>query len=320
MIHGQAYERWDQRAAVDYENSQAALAWSAESGESDLTCRFAIALWPIWARRGSVAQARRWIDAALPAADRLDRATRARLMDTAGSIALTQGEDERGRECLLAALAAYRALHDRRHKARMLELLAQLAVDRRQSGEATKLLEEAARIYREVGHKRGLGRVTNWLAIIAHEQGDYERAEALYNEALEIYGGVASVAFAPLLNLSHLSFDQGDVDEAAARALHALAAAVETRQPRHVAYAVGLCGRIAAARDQNEPAARLLAASDALLDEAGAVWELSEQEQHDRARASVAERLTKEDFAELWRAGSEMAADEAAAAALQLLQ
>jgi predicted ATPase len=320
LIQGEASERWIERATADYDNLRVALSWADESGRSELVSRFAVALWAIWSLRGSVTEARRWIEAAMGSCEALDRATRARVVDIAGSVALAQGENERAHEYFLEALSAYGELGDTRHAARMLLLLSHVEIDRKQIEEATRLLDESAGLYRGIGHVGGLATVTNSLAILAHQQRDYDRAAALYARSLELFEAVSEVsAFTPLLNLSDVSLDRGDIRGAAVRAREALGNAVKTDHPGHIAYAVGLCGRIAAAQGSAEAAAQLLAASEALLNETGEARQVGEREAHERARRHAASQLTEEGFAEAWRAGSQLTPEAAIGHARRVL-
>jgi predicted ATPase len=319
LVQWEALERWFPRANAEYENLRAALAWADASARADLLSRFAVALWWLWVRRGAVAEARRWIDIAAASSDALDPLTRARVIDTVGSVAITQGESAYARECFLRSLAAYRELGDKRREARMLLLLSNLAVDDKRYAEATRLLEVAGPIFREVGHTGGFAAVTNSLAMIAHQEKQYGRAEALYEQALQLYGGNDGARFAPLLNLGELSLDRGDVRGAANRARAVLENAARTGYPWYVAYAVGLTGRVVAAQGSSDAAARLLAASETLLEDTGVARQAAEQEAHERVRLQIAERLGDEEFAEASRVGSELSPEAAIAYALGAL-
>ena len=90
-------------------------------------------------------------------------------------------------------------------------------------------------IFQALGDKDGVARVLNNLGTGAYYQGDYKRADSLYRESLELFRGLGAgyevgVMYA-VMNLAHTAQRLGNLQQARASYLEALALGHETHSP-----------------------------------------------------------------------------------------
>ena len=129
--------------------------------------------------------------------------------------------------------------------------------------------------------------------MIAWAQGDDARARSLLQDAVERYdrSGVPADAIDPLRYLGLLACATGDLDEAAGGSARML---TRLRQlGSRAALAVGLAdvATLAAAREAWQPAVRLFAKAEALLQAEAAAFSLPARDYYERAHARAREAL-----------------------------
>src|SRR5262249_40099658 len=100
---------------AELDNIYAALDWWLAACQATDGLRLAIALSPVWTRRGHYATGRRWLEAMLDLADRAVsssalRAERAIALDEAGLLADYQWDNEQARSFLQRSVALAREL------------------------------------------------------------------------------------------------------------------------------------------------------------------------------------------------------------------
>jgi hypothetical protein len=157
-----------------------------------------------------------------------------------------------------------------------------------------------------------LGEVARW-------QGDDQQAAIYYNESLSLAQELGhKVGMAVVLyNLGYVAQHHDDTVQATARFRAGLALAQELRMKDLIATGlIGLAGVVA--KDQAERAARLLGASEALLDAIGATLDSTDQADYDRSVAMTRTQLDEATFAAAWEAGRAMTLEQAIAEAMQL--
>ena len=131
------------------------------------------------------------------------------------------------------------------------------------------------------------------LGVIAWAQGDDARARSLLHDAVERYdrSGAPADAIDPLRYLGLIACAAGDLDDAARWFREEL-----TRLRQHgsrAAFAVGLAdvATLAAAREAWQPAVRLFAKAEALLQAEAAAFSLPARDHYERAHARAREAL-----------------------------
>ena len=138
-----------------------------------------------------------------------------------------------------------------------------------------------------------LGHARFHLGVIAWVQGDEARARSLLRDAVERYdrSGTPADAIDPLRYLGLIACAAGDLDEAAMWFREELTR-LRQRGSR-AAIAVGLAdvATLAAAREAWQPAVRLFAKAEALLQAEAAAFSLPARDHYERAHARAREAL-----------------------------
>ena len=180
-------------------------------------------------------------------------------LDGLGTLALEQGQGERGRKLLEEARTL--AGNDDLLAARALTALSQRSIRQGDNADALKLLEEAKSRAESAGDPLLFGRILNNLGILQTESGRYEEALDLFRQALKIREGL-DYRLGAVINLHNI----GDVhmrlgDDARAWAAFkkshelAIASGFEHGEVMNEAYLAFLEGQ----QGQGDPEERLLA-------------------------------------------------------------
>ena len=171
---------------ADHNNLRAALAWSLEAPErGDLALRLCGALYRFWSRRGYWREGYALCMRALAQAPSGDKAARAKVLLTAGSIGNNVPEAET-RTLLENALALCRDAGDRNIEAMALNNLARVLDWDVELPRARALLEQARRINRELGNETlELHNMSNLVNVLRQQHND-GAALALAEEGLAI--------------------------------------------------------------------------------------------------------------------------------------
>ena len=215
-----------QRLDGERDNFNAALTWALAGGDSDLALRLCGALSLYWRMRCTFSEGRRWLEAALAAADPTTSLPWAWAKWGAGFLALMLGDFDAGVVHLEEALAVFRAHDDVGGCARSQLLLgnhdvfsapAEAAVSRldesvdgaRSTGDdwclshalallgltylrhgqirsARLMLEESVTVARDAGDRQGLHFGLRILGLLALREGAYQESEGLLDEALTL--------------------------------------------------------------------------------------------------------------------------------------
>jgi predicted ATPase/class 3 adenylate cyclase/DNA-binding CsgD family transcriptional regulator len=203
---------WLERLEREHDNLRAALHWSAEHGEAEIALRLGGALCGCWSVRGRLSEGRYWMKRALTGSKEVVASVRAKALQGAGLLALSQHDHDQGEILCGESLALYRELGDTRGMAISLNLLGHVAWVRHNYAAAQSLTEEALTFFNAVRDKGGIAWSLSALANVAIAQGEYTRARELSEESLALYresGDKASIADA-LHHLARVVFCQGE--------------------------------------------------------------------------------------------------------------
>jgi predicted ATPase/DNA-binding SARP family transcriptional activator len=314
------------RLDAEHDNFRAALSWARETGESEVELRLATAFAPYWGF-GHVDEARRWLEHALASRASLPL-ERAKAHAEVGYILVRLGEYAQAGKLLTHALVEFRVLGHTAGIGHVLLALSTLAAIEGDAGRASRLAEEAARW----AHDHQDENLTMWAAIdlarLALGRGDRAKARTLLHDALaaehrkdalaeEHRSGTLSGGFLSLMELAFLALHEDNHTQALS--LFQESIALQQRLSIFALLPECLSGVaiVAAARAQDERAARLLAAADSLRELVGrpsrpqpTTW------QHDRTHqtlASIRGRLGDGRFTAAWALGKAMTPQQAIA-------
>ncbi len=245
-LTGAGQAEWLDRLAAEHDNLRAALDWSltgiADCGlwipdlpdaglgaprgpdqsairppdtrvpaQSAIGLRLAGALWRFWLLRGHLTEGRERLRQALAQATE-PRATRAKAILAAGSLAFRQADYPIGRSLAEESLAIRRELGDSSGIADSLTCLGMIAFAQDDFAVARLFYQESLAIRRELGDRWGIAASLNNLGTVAYIRKDYATAGPLYEESLAIQQQVEdrSGIATSLSNLGMLAFSQGE--------------------------------------------------------------------------------------------------------------
>ncbi len=160
-LRGAEQLAWMDGVETEHDNLRTALAWSLESGRSDLALQLAGALGYFWVLRGYLSESLRWLEDALALAEREQSKKVA-----AGNYTPTRTEKEQRAKALYAAGMPY---------------LAALNLER-----ARRVVEESLRLWRELGDKWWTAVALELAGLIMSTQGDTETALAGLEEGVSL--------------------------------------------------------------------------------------------------------------------------------------
>jgi predicted ATPase len=205
---------WLNQLEIEHDNLRAALAWSIETA-IDVGLRLAGALGTFWRVRGYHSEGRDWLAKVL-ARSHADSAStdnyRAKALNSAGKLALFQGDTPAAYSLQEESVALWRKVGDRRGLAYALRELAPAAWRQGDLTQALTAIEGSVALFRLVDDKRGLAGAIFWQGYLYYVVGDYERARSIAMECISMAQAMRDVnrqARATLI-LGHIEFRQGD--------------------------------------------------------------------------------------------------------------
>ena len=178
--------RWLDLLETEHNNLRAALRWSLQIEDVEMTLRLAGALWRFWYVRGHLSEGMRWLDLALDL-EGADPALRARALGGGGELSHSQGDLDRAQELREAGLALATQLGDEAQIADALNGLAFVIRRRGEFARARAMHQEALDLYRKLDDGWGVSRSMDLLGRTAAFQGDFEAALPLLEEGLKMW-------------------------------------------------------------------------------------------------------------------------------------
>jgi len=177
---------------VEVDNLRAALG-SALAHDPEEALRLAVALWRFWLARGSFAEGRRWLDAALDAAPAASR-LRARALVGESVLALRLGDSSRLRAIGEEIVAIHRAERDPVELAYSLHLNALLRWMAGDWDGALAVLDQSGALATAVDEPSVLAVVAYDRAIVLLSRGDAVQAREGFAKSLQLLEGLGDVA------------------------------------------------------------------------------------------------------------------------------
>jgi predicted ATPase/DNA-binding XRE family transcriptional regulator len=305
---------------TEFANLRTALTWLAETSRWSEVLRLAGGMfWP-WYLTGQLREGREWAERALAAAPPTASPERAAAAFAAGHLAHYLGDDAAAVPRLEEASALARQVGDPWREAFSTLLLGIVAEDAGDYARAAPLFEGSRALYTRAGDQRGGALATFHLGVVAYGEADPTRATAFQEEAL----AAVRTAGDPLVEawclewLGVLAADRGDLPRAAAALQTRMAIGIGPRPMPLDGQLMGTVAVVGAACEMPAAAARVLGATDALLETSGERFQLPERAVYERAAERIKTTLGTADYDRLVTEGRAMA-DEAVAAEVRAI-
>jgi predicted ATPase/class 3 adenylate cyclase len=297
---------------LEHDNLRAALTWSIANDPAQ-GMRIAAALARFWWIRGSVTEARRWLDALLEEPERLPPNLLAGGLADVSSFAANDHDWATARVRGEAALRLAREINDNDAAFNAVQSLSEAYENEGRFDDANAALEEGIRIARDAGSRfRQAASLYNHGEFL-RERGDLSRARTLMEEALGIseeLGSQEGVA-SSLVGIGAVMRRQGQHVGSLRMLRRALDGLVTLGFPARVAWCLTEVAGALTELGDAERAARLLGAAEAIVEASGAkVDEVTRA-----VEARVAAAMDEARFLELKAAGRAMTMQDAAALA-----
>jgi predicted ATPase/DNA-binding SARP family transcriptional activator len=176
---------WFARLDQERENLRSAAVWAATHHEPEIVLGLGTALWRFWLARGSAAELRAELTAAL-ATNRGDKELRTKALNAAGVLAGEAGDFDAAQELFAQALEVAKKLPDRRQLARILMNLGVIALYGEDYTTALARYQEAGDIWQELGDVRGQSIMSQNRAIVHEALGEFDQATPLLEQSVEL--------------------------------------------------------------------------------------------------------------------------------------
>jgi tetratricopeptide (TPR) repeat protein len=304
-------ETWLDVLESEHDNFRAALDHFSSTGKSQEALALAAALARFWTMRGHFTEGRSRLEQLL-AQDTTPTAERARALNGAVSLVVGQADTEGGEHYADEALLLHRRLGNEHGVAFSLYQLGAVAGEKEDYDRAMQLTAESVEALRRLGDDYLARQALLNLGYYHQCVGDFSGGRALLERALadaRAAGNAAQQARA-LGQLAVGARDEGRHDEALpllGQSLEIWARvgdpAMIARELRRVAYSLAKLGRA-------EPAAQLLAASEAAREGAGH-FEAWIPRINDEILSDIHARLAPDVFVAAWNAGHKLTIEEA---------
>jgi predicted ATPase/DNA-binding SARP family transcriptional activator len=301
----------------DHDNIRAALSWSLENEPDELALPLAAAFRWYWYYRINWTEGLRWLNRVLERSSTETSLERAATLTGAGALAGYLGDTAAALLRLEEAEAMWRALGEERHLGYTLSARAHLLAGIGDLEKAHELATESIALVRKAGTPWDLGYcLTNAAAFVAQVRGELAEADRHLEDAERIYLGCGHALGVPFVQNARALLALRRGDQAAAKRF-ALTALAGTRARRDLWFSSRSL-RVIAYTSSDDPmrAARLLAASDAMLRAMAAGILPYEKSEHERLTDSLRDRLAPDVLEAAMEEGSRMSFDDACALAL----
>ena len=267
---GAAQVEWLNRVRQDLESYRAALTWLIDRDRPAEACDIAWSLFFFWAIRGHAAEGLRWYEQILSRPS-IPPAVETRALLGAGAMRYTQGELENARTVVARALVLAHETSDVAMIARAENLLGDLEHALGHADTAREHFARGVEGFRSLALPWGLGNSLTGLAAVVLAAGDDTRAERLLDEATSVLRHTAPWFLSWTLYLrAFLAVRRGDPDQAIAFVRESLTYIRQLHDTFAFVYALVPLAAAAVLKGDDQWAARILGARDAVTERTGA--------------------------------------------------
>ncbi|MCD6032571.1 MAG: transcriptional regulator, LuxR family, partial [Thermomicrobiales bacterium] len=289
---------------TEHPNLRVALAWVARQGKTDALLRLAAALWRFWFIRGYPREGRAWLAPALAVPHPWSTELREALHG-ASMLASNQGDHVQAAAWADHLLVLAQEHHDAAGIARALFSLSFAATylgDRRR---AHDLATQVLAVSRDLGDPHWMGNVLTRLGIEDHNRGAYASALTHYEEAQRLWHNLGCTweLVCVTTDLGVTAQAQGDIARAAAQYRESLTLLQDVGETWMIEELLALVASLAADTGEWERAARLIGATDHLLEAIGFTLAPFVAVFYEQAKDRVCRALGAEGFAAEREAG-----------------
>ena len=301
---GRAQVEWLDRVRDDLENYRGALAWLIERGRVSEASAITSELLIFWAIRGHAAEGLRWSEQLLTLPT-LPPAAEARVLNTAGLMHYTQGDLGRARTALDRALALAHRVGDLAVVAQAENMLGHVENAVGNPHAARARFTRGVEAFQAVAIPWGVGNALTGMAAAALATGDAAQAERLIQEATSAlrHGAPLFVSLA-LYVRAVLAVRRGNADEALAVVRESLTHIRALHDKFAFVYALVPLAAAAVIKGDDEWAARILGARDAVTERTGAtVADTAVHDLREHSERELRARLGPDRWARAYAAG-----------------
>lgn len=307
---------WFEILEREHDNIRTVLK-GADEGET--RCRISAAIWRFWVLRGYCREGLGWFKIALAESENADLELRVRVLGSAAVIACEQTDFALADRCFEECLAIRRQMGDPARIARVLNNWGLSLSYQGRYEETQALLEEALAVKRQLNDPRSTAQTVGNLGMVACRQGRYAEARKLHQECLEL-GRKAqdtwTIAWA-LGNTGNAALLQGDTETARACFRESLLGFAELHDKPNTTTLLRLFGMLFCRQSDWERGVRLLAASVAMVEQAGVNLSVEETTEQKDVFAAARKQMGEEAFERALQEGRVMTPASAAALAME---
>jgi tetratricopeptide (TPR) repeat protein len=318
-LHGSNQKYWFDRLRAEYDNLRAALTWSLDGANVVLSSEIIYALRHYWFIEGLAAEGLLWVERALTHEKRLSSVMRAKVSMTASTLYFAQGDHDLEKRFGRKALELAQESGDELTRAwALLAHSKSYYSSQDQVAQGLTLCDESLALFRNLDHMPGIIFALIVLGELSRIFGDYQRAEIAYQECLELSRQSCNkdrIAVS-LLNLSSIAMHQSDYVRAEILLKESLELGLEMESKYTIGYDLACLSGPLAMQGRPAQAAKLLGASESILQTLGVKIQPADQIEIDRFLAAIHEQLDEEAFQEALAEGKGMSFDEAVSFAL----
>jgi predicted ATPase/DNA-binding SARP family transcriptional activator/DNA-binding CsgD family transcriptional regulator len=316
---GPGHARWLHRLETEHDNLRAALDWSLEEGDAELSSRLAGALWLFWFTRGYSTEGWGWLEKAISLGG--SPAARAKALTGAGWIIMFHDDFATAKTRLEESLALYREVEDQEGIASSLNFLGYVGLlGGRDDIPLADLLEEALALKPRIKNRRTIANTLVFAGLDALRRGEWDSAVARHEEALALYREIEDTwgITIGLMNLGLMLVAMEHLARGAAllRELMHVSRELDDKLANQYSFFGLAC--VADSEGRTARAARLWGVSEAIRDLAGIQLPplASSVMRYESRLTGARDRLGEAAFDEAWLEGKSMTPDEAAEYAL----
>jgi predicted ATPase/DNA-binding XRE family transcriptional regulator len=303
-LRGLAQVEWLDRVRQDLESYRAALAWLIDHDRAAEASDIAWSLFFFWAIRGHAAEGIQWYEQILNRPT-LSPAVEARALLGTAAMRYTQGELGHARRALTRALALAQEAGDTLMVARAENLLGDIEHSVGNEDAAREHFARGIEKFRALALPWGLGNSLTGMAAVVLATGDSAQAARLLDEATSVLRQAAPWFLSWTLYLrAFLAVHLGNPDEAIAFVRESLTYIRQLHDTYAFVYALVPLAAAAVLKGDDEWAARILGARDAVTQRTGAtVAEKSVDDVKEQAEREARARLGPDRWARAYAAG-----------------
>jgi predicted ATPase/DNA-binding XRE family transcriptional regulator len=301
---------WLHRVREDLESYRAALTWLLDGGRPDEAAHIAWSLFFFWAIRGYSAEGLGWYEQILNRPS-LPPEVESRVLVGAGAMRYTQGDPGGARTALTRALALAHETGEMVMVARAENLLGDIELSVGHADVAREHFARGIEGFRALALPWGLGNSLTGIAAVDLATGDGAHAERLLDEATSVLRHTAPWFLSWALYLrAFLAVRRGNPGEAIAFVRESLTYVRQLHDTFAFVYVLVPLAAAAVLKGDDQWAARILGARDAVTERTGAtVAEQSLEELKAQAQRDARARLGPDRWATSYAAGRNTSID-----------